>query len=66
MLYLSYDIWGVLGLDGLSLGWVALVHTLAAYLLLTFLAAHLYLITTGHTVISQLKAMITGWDEVEE
>ncbi|MDP6787950.1 MAG: cytochrome b/b6 domain-containing protein [Rhodospirillales bacterium] len=66
LLYLSYDIWGILGLDGLSLGWVALVHTLAAYLLLTFLAAHLYLITTGHTVISQLKAMITGWDEVEE
>ena len=66
LLYLSYDIWGTLGLDGLALGWVALAHTLAAYLLLTFLAAHLYLITTGHTVLSQIKAMITGWDEVEE
>ena len=66
LLYLSYNGWAALGLEGLSLGMVALVHTLAAYLLLCFLAAHLYLITTGHTVLSQLKAMITGWDEVED
>jgi thiosulfate reductase cytochrome b subunit len=26
---------------------------------------HLYLITTGHTVTSNLKAMITGWEELE-
>jgi len=28
--------------------------------------AHFYLITTGHAVISQLKAMIAGRDAVKE
>jgi thiosulfate reductase cytochrome b subunit len=45
---------------------IALVHTLGAFLLVAFVIAHLYLITTGHTVTSNLKAMITGWEELEE
>jgi hypothetical protein len=49
-----------------SLGPIALVHTLGSYLLLTFLIIHLYLITTGHTITSNLEAMITGWETVED
>lgn len=45
---------------------IAVLHTLAAFLLLTFLAAHLYLMTTGHTVTSNLRAMLTGWEELED
>lgn len=45
---------------------IALVHTLGAFLLVAFVIAHIYLITTGHTVTSNLKAMITGWEELEE
>lgn len=45
---------------------VALVHTLGAFLLLAFLIAHLYLITTGRTLTSNLKAMFTGYEEIEE
>jgi len=30
------------------------------------LIADFYLITTGHTIFSQMKAMITGWEDVEE
>lgn len=45
---------------------IALIHTLGAYLLLTFLIIHLYLITTGHTLSSNLKAMVTGWDMVDD
>lgn len=45
---------------------IALVHTFGAFLLLAFLIVHVYLITTGHTVSSNLKAMITGWEELEE
>lgn len=45
---------------------IALIHTLGAYLVLTFLIIHLYLITTGHTISSNLKAMVTGWDMVED
>ena len=64
LLYMTYNEWGILGITDLQLGTVAMIHVLAAYLLLIFLSAHLYLITTGHTVYAQLKAMITGWDEV--
>jgi thiosulfate reductase cytochrome b subunit len=48
-----------------SLEIIALLHTLGAFLLIAFLVVHLYLITTGHTVTSNLKAMITGWEELE-
>ena len=44
---------------------VALFHTIGAFLLLSFLVVHIYLITTGLTVTSNLKAMITGYEELE-
>jgi thiosulfate reductase cytochrome b subunit len=48
------------------LDWVAWIHTFGAYLLLTFLIVHLYLITTGHTLTSNLSAMVTGWEVVDD
>jgi thiosulfate reductase cytochrome b subunit len=39
---------------------VALLHTIGAFLLVAFFIAHVYLITTGHTITSNLRAMITG------
>ncbi|MGB0749076.1 MAG: cytochrome b/b6 domain-containing protein [Magnetospiraceae bacterium] len=67
LLYLFYAEWSGTGLAAfLSLEWVAIAHTFGAFLMLMFLIAHLYLITTGGTVTEQLKAMITGWEEVEE
>ncbi|MBS1706390.1 MAG: cytochrome b/b6 domain-containing protein [Armatimonadetes bacterium] len=45
---------------------IAVVHTVGAFALVAFLMAHLYLMTTGHTVTSNLKAMITGYEEVPE
>jgi thiosulfate reductase cytochrome b subunit len=42
---------------------IALVHTFGAFLLVAFVIAHLYLITTGRTATSNLKAMITGYEE---
>ncbi|MHB8898869.1 MAG: cytochrome b/b6 domain-containing protein [Thermoguttaceae bacterium] len=42
------------------------VHTLGSYLFLSFLIAHLYLITTGHTPLSCLEGMATGFEELEE
>ncbi|OGU32947.1 MAG: cytochrome B [Ignavibacteria bacterium GWA2_35_9] len=44
---------------------IALLHTLGAFLLIAFLITHLYLITTGTTITSNLKAMITGFEETE-
>lgn len=66
LLYLYYSAWNDWGLGGLDLSVVALIHTAAAFLLVIFLVGHVYLTTTGHTVFSQIKAMITGWDEVEK
>jgi thiosulfate reductase cytochrome b subunit len=45
---------------------VAILHTIGAFLLVTFIIVHLYLITTGQTTTSNLKAMITGYEELEE
>jgi thiosulfate reductase cytochrome b subunit len=61
-----YNQWPALGLGGLSLGPVARIHTLAAYIMMAFMVAHIYLTTTGHTPLSNLKTMITGWEDVEE
>lgn len=66
LLYLFYAWWERLGLDAwLSLQGVALAHTAGAFMMLTFVIVHVYLTTTGHTVFAHIKAMITGWDEVE-
>jgi thiosulfate reductase cytochrome b subunit len=53
-----------LKMDGLRT--VALIHTAGAFLVLAFLIAHLYLITTGTTLTSNLKAMVTGYEEIED
>ncbi len=45
---------------------IAYIHTLGAYILLAFVLVHVYLITTGHTLSSNLMAMITGWEDLEE
>lgn len=44
---------------------VAIIHTIAAILLIVFIITHLYLITTGESVTSNLKAMLTGFEELE-
>ena len=49
-----------------TLEFIAIFHTIAAILLIAFLVTHLYLITTGETVTSNLKAMLTGFEELED
>jgi thiosulfate reductase cytochrome b subunit len=34
--------------------------------LLSFIITHLYLITTGEKVTTNLKAMLTGYEELDE
>ena len=64
LFYLFYGDWAAWGLGGLKLEWVATAHTLGAFLMLAFLISHIYLATTGHKWNSQLKAMVTGWEEL--
>jgi thiosulfate reductase cytochrome b subunit len=62
--------WGVqrwpeiAGLFG-GLPFLAPFHSLVAWLFAAFIVAHVYLTTTGATVLEDIKAMITGWEKVE-
>ena len=44
---------------------LAPVHTLAAWLFAAFLLMHIYLTTTGTTPLSNMRAMVTGYEDVE-
>ncbi len=50
----------------LGLGALAVAHTIGAFAMLAFLIGHVYLTTLGHTWYAHIKAMITGWEEVED
>ncbi|MGE4073646.1 MAG: cytochrome b/b6 domain-containing protein [Lysobacterales bacterium] len=45
---------------------VSTAHVLLSIAFLGFLLSHLYLITLGHTAGAHTKAMITGYEEVED
>jgi thiosulfate reductase cytochrome b subunit len=67
LLYMFYRYphrYEVLGLNVGGLEVIAIVHTIGAFLLASFVIVHLYLITTGRSVTSNLKAMITGYEEL--
>jgi thiosulfate reductase cytochrome b subunit len=67
LLYMFYRYphrYEVLGLNVGALEVIAYLHTIGAFLLISFFVAHVYLITTGRTVTANLKAMITGFEEL--
>jgi len=64
--YLFYAEWSDWGIDQyLTLENVAYFHAVGAFMMLIFLIVHMYLITTGKTVWSHMRAMITGWEEID-
>jgi thiosulfate reductase cytochrome b subunit len=65
-LYWGYNNWEAWGLTFLSLQLVAIVHLLGGFAILSFLLVHIYMTTTGHSIFAHIRAMITGWEEVEE
>jgi thiosulfate reductase cytochrome b subunit len=48
-----------------GLPFLAPLHTLVAWLFASFIVAHVYLTTTGHTPTAGIQAMMMGWEEVE-
>ncbi len=66
MLYRYPQRHGIEALNVDSLQVIAIVHTIGAFLLLAFIIAHLYLITTGEKVTSNLKAMLTGFEDIHD
>jgi len=49
-----------------GLPFLAPFHSLIAWLFAAFIAAHVYLTTTGHEPTAGVKAMMLGWEEVED
>lgn len=60
LLYMYYN-----DIEGLPLGLVAGVHTAAAFAMLVFFIAHVYMATTGKPWHSYIRGMITGYEKVE-
>jgi thiosulfate reductase cytochrome b subunit len=48
-----------------GLAFLAPFHTLIAWLFASFVVMHVYLTTTGHTALADIKAMMLGWEDVE-
>ena len=65
-LYWSYNSWEEWGIAFLSLKAVAYIHTIGSYAIFQFIIIHVYMTTTGHSIFAHTKAMITGWEEIQE
>ncbi len=62
--YLFYNYWQG-GISNPWLYWVANIHVLSAYAILSFVIIHVYMLTTGDSFRHHVMPMITGYDEVE-
>lgn len=62
--YYYYNRWPQFGWNW-PLSTVAVLHTVGAFAFLIYLIVHVYMITTGHTLGSHLKAMFTGYENIE-
>lgn len=66
MLYKTFDQNNIIVIEDYPLEAIAFWHTLGAILLMIFLVVHVYMTTTGKTPTSNIQAMITGWEEIDE
>jgi thiosulfate reductase cytochrome b subunit len=66
MFHKTMDRNGVVVVRDVSLDSIAFWHTLGAFLLMMFLIIHVYMTTTGHTPTTNIRAMVTGWEDLEE
>jgi len=66
MLYKTFDQNNLIVIEDYPLSSIAFWHTLGAILLMIFLVVHVYMTTTGKTPTSNIKAMITGYEELND
>ncbi|MFW5656837.1 MAG: cytochrome b/b6 domain-containing protein [Mariniphaga sp.] len=66
MFHKTMDKNNVIVIRDISLESIALWHTFGAILLMVFLVVHVYMTTTGKTPTSNIQAMITGYEELDE
>lgn len=60
---LLYWQWRRAGLEFLGLENLAFVHILFAFAILGFVLVHVYMVTTGKTLLEYVRAMVTGFKE---
>jgi thiosulfate reductase cytochrome b subunit len=53
-------------ISDIDLGTIAVWHTFGAFVLMAFVIIHVYMTTTGERPTSNIKAMVTGYEDVEE
>jgi len=63
--YLTYNFWEAMPNSGFWLPIIANLHLIAAYVVVTFVIVHIYLLTVGHGFRHHVKPMVTGFDEVD-
>lgn len=69
LLYMFYRYptrYGIESININSLEAVALIHTMFAIAIVAFVIGHIYLTTTGTTLTSNIRAMLTGYEELED
>ena len=66
MLYKTIDQNNLVVVEDYPLENIAFWHTLGAILLMVFLVVHVYMTTTGETPTSNINAMITGYEELDD
>lgn len=66
MFYRSMDANNMVITSTVPLEIIAWLHTMGAYLVLMFAIIHVYMTTTGTTPTTNIKAMLTGYEELEE
>ena len=55
-----------MGIDVNPVKTVSVFHVIGAFSIVIFFIIHVYMTTTGHTWFSNIKAMITGYEEIPE
>lgn len=66
MFYRTIDANQMVIISDIPLELIAFLHTLGAYLILMFAIIHVYMTTTGSTPLSNIKAMLTGYEDLDE
>lgn len=64
--YKTFDENNVIIVSDIELEFIAVAHTVGAFLLLAFVIIHVYMTTTGETPTSNIKAMITGYEDMPD
>ncbi|SFD68767.1 cytochrome b/b6 domain-containing protein [Thermophagus xiamenensis] len=65
MFYRTIDANNMVIISDIPLETIASIHTLGAYLIIMFAIVHVYMTTTGETPTSNIRAMITGYEDLE-